>query len=169
MVSQVSTPKAHGTPVSSADLHHAGGRLGADEVVVVGLAPDHRAEARDAREAPAARPRSEAASGSSKAPGNVEDLVRRTPASLEGRRGAGDQSLGQLLVEAGDGAPRKRRSPAGSSRRRRLGGARARARSSSLVEVQALVVEGVPHPLGLRAQVCLVVLVGRRARSGSGR
>src|SRR5207302_11293681 len=35
--------------------HHAARGLGADELVVVGLAPDHSSEARDAGEAPGAR------------------------------------------------------------------------------------------------------------------
>ena len=53
MLSQVITPKAQGTPVSQLDVLDAAGGLGADEVVVVGLAADHDAEAGDAGDAAA--------------------------------------------------------------------------------------------------------------------
>ncbi len=43
-VSQVSTPKAHGTPVSQPDGHQAGRGRVADVVEVGGLAPDHDSE-----------------------------------------------------------------------------------------------------------------------------
>ena len=68
MFSTVSTPNAHGTPVRELDVLDPARRLGADVVVVVGLAADHGAEAGDAGVA-ARSAQYFAASGSSNAPG----------------------------------------------------------------------------------------------------
>src|ERR671939_1002109 len=75
-------------------------RLGADVLVVVGLAPDHRAEAGHAREAA----RLGAVLGGQRqleGAGDRVDLDRRA-LGLQDPAGTRDQTLGELIVEAGD-------------------------------------------------------------------
>ncbi len=79
--------------------HDPAGGLGADEVVVVGLAADHGAEAGNAGEAPRA---SGIARGERQLEGTgyVKHLDVVMASVGEGCAGAGEQALGEVLVEA---------------------------------------------------------------------
>ena len=133
--------------------------LGADVVVVVGLAADHRAEAGDAGVAAASRPGSCAASGSSNAPGTSNTSASPSPAVRERALRARHQPLGQLLVEARRRRSRSARSLAAPRPPR--GRATCSSCTISSSSASALVVERVAQAVALGAQVGLVVRVRR--------
>ena len=145
--------------------------LVADVVVVVGLAADHRAEAGDAGVAARSRRGSSAASGSSKAPGTSWTSTVGDPGLGERPLRAGDEPLGEVLVEAPDGDREARGSV---TLRRPLGPARVAVVlvlgvQHLLVERQALVVQRVAEPVALGAQVAPRCAGWARARSGPAR
>src|SRR3954452_929852 len=94
---------AEGARHAGAQLHvlDAAGGLAADEVVVVGLAADHRAEAGDALVTGAGEVRR--GQRQLERAGDVEDVGLPRAGLREARLRPGDQPLGEVLVEAPDG------------------------------------------------------------------
>src|ERR1700724_1976192 len=82
-------------------LHDPAGRLGADELVVVGLTADHRAEAGDTGEATRAR-RVARPERPLEGPGNVEHLDIVVAGLGERGYRSRDEAPGELLVEPAD-------------------------------------------------------------------